>query len=188
MIRKDFLSTRQAALRLGVSLGTVQNMVEAGTLEAWKTAGGHRRIPLAAIDVLLAKRGRTGGAESGLLDLLIIDADAERRAAYERTIGEWKLPIYLHFAENAVAGLMQLGLRAPDVLICDMQLPGIDCEIMLSQLLAHAPSTGMDVIAIGVDMSAPSRLPTAVTRFGKPIPFHELKGFVLGRLVALRRQ
>ena len=36
-----YCSTREAARMLGVSLGTVQNMVERGTLSAWKTAGGH---------------------------------------------------------------------------------------------------------------------------------------------------
>ncbi|MFV0372066.1 MAG: excisionase family DNA-binding protein [Azonexus sp.] len=187
MIRKDFLSTRQAALRLGVSLGTVQNMVEAGALEAWKTAGGHRRIPIAAIDGLLAKRFRPGGLESDQLDLLIIDADPEQRATYERTIKGWKLPIHLHFAENGVVGLLQIGQRTPDVLICSTQLPGMDGETMLSQLLAGAPPPGMDVIAIGADANAPSKLPEAITRFSKPIPFHELKGFILGRLAAFRR-
>jgi len=54
MADTEYLSTRQAALRLGVSLGTVQNMVENGVLEAWKTAGGHRRIPVASVETLLA--------------------------------------------------------------------------------------------------------------------------------------
>lgn len=187
MTRKDFLSTRQAALRLGVSLGTIQNMVEAGTLEAWKTAGGHRRIPLAAIDNLLAKRYRPGSPESDQLDLLVIDPDAEQRAVYARTINGWELPIHLNFAENGVLGLLQIGQRAPDVLICNAKLPGIDGEVMLSQLLTSAPPPGMDTILIGVDVDAPSKLPPTTTRFGNPIPFHELKGFILGRLAAYRR-
>lgn len=29
---------------LGLSVGTVQSLVERGELEAWKTQGGHRRI------------------------------------------------------------------------------------------------------------------------------------------------
>ena len=187
MVRKDFLSTRQAAQRLGVSLGTVQNMVEAGALEAWKTAGGHRRIPLSAIDNLLAKRFRQGSPESDQLDLFIIEPDAELRVTYERTIKAWKLPVHLHFAENGVVGLLQIGQRAPDVLICNAQLPGMDGESMLNQLLHCAPPPGMDVIVIGVDANAPSKLPETITRFGKPIPFHELKGFILGRLAAFRR-
>ena len=40
----EFYSTRKAAEKLGLSLGTVQKMVETGALSAWKTAGGHRRV------------------------------------------------------------------------------------------------------------------------------------------------
>ncbi|MEY3206681.1 MAG: hypothetical protein RIS77_54 [Pseudomonadota bacterium] len=41
---QQYLSTRQSAKILQVSLGTVQKMVEEGDLVAWKTRGGHRRI------------------------------------------------------------------------------------------------------------------------------------------------
>ena len=41
---QQYLSTRQSAKLLQVSLGTVQKMVEEGDLIAWKTRGGHRRI------------------------------------------------------------------------------------------------------------------------------------------------
>ncbi len=37
---REFCSTTEAAQMLGVSLGTVQQMVENGLLDAWKTAGG----------------------------------------------------------------------------------------------------------------------------------------------------
>lgn len=38
------LSTRQVAHMLGVTVRTVQLMVDRGDLQAWKTPGGHRRI------------------------------------------------------------------------------------------------------------------------------------------------
>ncbi|MFM7066754.1 MAG: excisionase family DNA-binding protein, partial [Gammaproteobacteria bacterium] len=40
MAVSTYLSTREAADLLGVSLRTVQLWVESGTLRAWKTAGG----------------------------------------------------------------------------------------------------------------------------------------------------
>ena len=39
-----FLTTREAALLLGVTLRSVQNYVERGYLHAGRTPGGHRRI------------------------------------------------------------------------------------------------------------------------------------------------
>lgn len=46
-------STREASEILGVSLRTVQLWVDGGILEAWKTAGGHRRISRASVEALL---------------------------------------------------------------------------------------------------------------------------------------
>jgi excisionase family DNA binding protein len=44
VVKKSFCTTREAATLLGVSVGTVQLWVENGLLQAWKTAGGHRRV------------------------------------------------------------------------------------------------------------------------------------------------
>lgn len=51
-----YLSSRQAATRLGVSIGTVQNMVDSGRLVAWKTVGQHRRVSLRSVEAYLASR------------------------------------------------------------------------------------------------------------------------------------
>ena len=45
-------TTREAAELLGVSLRTVQLWVDSGALQAWKTAGGHRRVSRQSIDAL----------------------------------------------------------------------------------------------------------------------------------------
>lgn len=39
-------TTAQAARILGVSVGTVQKLVERNELQAWRTPGGHRRVLL----------------------------------------------------------------------------------------------------------------------------------------------
>ena len=50
------LTTRQAATLLNVSVRTVQLWVESGVLQAWKTAGGHRRISVGSIQQLLDEK------------------------------------------------------------------------------------------------------------------------------------
>jgi excisionase family DNA binding protein len=54
--RAAFCTTRQAAARIGVSHRTVQMWVENGALQAWKTAGGHRRITITSVERLLEGR------------------------------------------------------------------------------------------------------------------------------------
>ena len=114
MTDPQFLSTRQAALRLGVSLGTVQNMVESGALEAWKTAGGHRRIPVASVEALLARRRtQTPSAQeaNSQLEILIAEDDPTLQGLYQMTIESWGLPLRIRMVANGFDGLYQVGQR-----------------------------------------------------------------------------
>jgi len=189
----EFLSTRQAALRLGVSLGTVQNMVENGALEAWKTAGGHRRIPVTSVDAMLSRRkGSASGTTEPLsqLDILIAEDDPILQTLYQMTFERWNLPLLLRIVDNGFDGLLQVGQKKPDILIADLMMPGMDGFEMIRHLCANPDYAAMDIIvvsAIDRDEIAQHDLPANVTIFGKPIPFHELKGFMLGRLAARQR-
>lgn len=193
MADNEFLSTRQAAQRLGVSLGTVQNMVESGVLDAWKTAGGHRRIPASSVEALLAKRRKQiarPGEASGQLDILVAEDDPTLQKLYQMTFDSWKLPITLRIVGDGFEGLLQVGQQMPDILIADLMMPGMDGFEMIRRLRTMPDLSSMDIIvvsAIDADEIRERGMPTDVTVFAKPIPFHELKGFVLGRLAARQR-
>lgn len=193
MAESEFLSTRQAAQRLGVSLGTVQNMVENGALEAWKTTGGHRRIPIASVDALLARRRtQTSGHHdaAGRLDILITEDDPTLQLLYQMTMESWNLPITLRIVNNGFEGLLQVGQRPPDILIADLMMPGMDGFEMIRHLRANPDLARMDIIVVSVidrETILQRGLPPDVTIFAKPIPFHEIKGFLLGRLAARQR-
>ena len=128
MADTEFLSTRQAALRLGVSLGTVQNMVESGALDAWKTAGGHRRIPATSVEAMLARRKSQSSTTETVasLDILIAEDDPILQKLYQATFERWNLPLQLRIVDNGFEGLLQVGQRMPDVLIADLMMPGMD--------------------------------------------------------------
>ena len=187
----EYLSTRQAAHRLGVSLGTVQNRVESGALEAWKTTGGHRRIPVTAVEALLARRRQgVSGGDSQRMDILITEDDATLQALYQMTIDGWELPIDLRIASTGFDGLLQVGQKVPDILIADLMMPGMDGFEMIRQLRANPALSRMDIMvvsAIDREEILARGLPPDVTIFGKPIPFHEIKGFVLGRMASRQR-
>ena len=67
----SYLSTTQAAQRLGLSVGTVQRMVEAGVLQAYTTQGGHRRILSSSLNHYC--RGAAGASETGLRVCVLAD-------------------------------------------------------------------------------------------------------------------
>lgn len=193
MADSEFLTTRQAALRLGFSLGTVQNMVESGALEAWKTSGGHRRIPVASVEKLLARRRNLtpGNHDAGTpIDILIAEDDPTLQLLYQLTMESWDLPIKLRIVANGFDGLLQVGQQVPDILIADLMMPGMDGFEMIRNLRANTTLARMDIIVVSAierEEINKKGLPSDITVLGKPIPFHEIKGFLLGRLAARQR-
>lgn len=193
MTTRDFLTTRQAAAELGISLGTVQQMVENGTLEAWKTVGGHRRIARESLDAYLLRRQQLMPASSGLraLDIVVIEESAALQTLYRITADKWGLPLKLRIVDNAIDGLVQIGQEIPDILIADLALTGIDSVNMIRRLLTNPDLARMDTIVISAvpldTLPGGHNLPSDVTVYSRPIPFHEIKGFVQARLTARQR-
>lgn len=190
----EYLTTRQAAQRLGVSLGTVQHMVESGVLEAWKTVGGHRRIPVTALEAYMGRRMNTGAGGEGAqaLDVLIAEDDLALQALYRATMERWDIPMNLRLVSNGFDGLLQVGQRSPDVLIADLTMPGMDGFEMIRHLREKPELDQMDIVVVSAiaaeDMAGRNTLPPDVIVFPKPIPFHEIKGFFRARLTAKQRK
>jgi excisionase family DNA binding protein len=68
-----YFSTSQAAKMLGLSVGTIQRMVENGVFKAFVTQGGHRRILSSSLNQYCKQKGFAGlhtGADTPLLCVL----------------------------------------------------------------------------------------------------------------------
>lgn len=70
-----YYSTSQTAQMLGLSVGTVQRMVESGVLQAYTTQGGHRRILAASVRNYCDTQGVPGAPfQAGAPSLCIVHA------------------------------------------------------------------------------------------------------------------
>lgn len=177
MDKPTFLTSREAAERLGVSLRTVQLWVEDGVLQAWKTAGGHRRIARGSVDRLVGEQQAAMNAAGGgaALKVLVVEDEAALLDLYRAHFSAWELPVALRTASNGFDALMQIGAESPDVLIMDLNMPGVDGYQLVAELKRQQTMSGMQIIVVtglAIDeVRASGRLPKSVQVFGKPIPF-----------------
>ena len=187
----DVLSTREAAERLGVALRTVQLWVEGGVLPAWKTAGGHRRISRSAVEKLISERQAAlhGEPAAGQVDvehrlsLLVVEDEPELRRLFTMVIARWDLPLDVITASNGFEALLSIGQRCPDLLLTDLNMPGMDGFKMISSLRqAGAGFADLEIVvitALGADeISRRGGLPDGVRVFNKPVPFDALESLV----------
>ncbi|WP_288380433.1 response regulator [uncultured Massilia sp.] len=188
-----FCSTRQAADLIGVSHRTIQLWVENGTLQAWKTAGGHRRIVMASIQRVLDQRraavapppAAATAAPAGRRRVLIVDDEATLLRLYELEMASWDLDLDVVKAANGFEALIRIGEQRPDILVSDLSMPGMDGFRMIRTLRADPAYADMAIIVVsGLDRATVHTmgLPEDVPFFPQPAPFAELRRAVEGVL------
>lgn len=192
--KSEFISTAQAARQLGLSLGAVQQMVESGTLAGWKTAGGHRRIRQDSVNALLARaRSPSAPTRSGgdRLRVMVVEDDRLLQNIYRETFLTWSLPIDVHVMEHGLDALVEVGREPPDLLIADLRIPGIDGFEMIRRLRDNPLSSDIAIVVVSAlgpkEIAASGGLPEDITVYRKPVPFHELHGYVQA-LISIRRR
>jgi len=198
--RAAFCTTRQAAERIGVSHRTVQMWVENGTLQAWKTAGGHRRIAVESVERLLSER-RTALAgvprptpalrpiapTACTRSVLIVDDDAMLLRLYELEISTWGLDLAVRKASNGIEALIRIGEARPDILVSDLHMPGLDGFGMIRTLRNNPATASLPLVVVsGMDkpMVLAMGLPADVAYLTKPAPLAALRAAVTARLPA----
>jgi excisionase family DNA binding protein len=189
-VEKAFCTTTEAATLLGVSVGTVQLWVESGLLQAWKTAGGHRRVMRDSVQALLHK-GPVSDAhplavavEPEAVDvgrrftILVVEDDLKLLRMYEATLSRWPMQPKVITASSATTGLVSMGRFNPDMLITDLHMPGMDGFDMLRELDRIPEASQTVIVAVtGLDddaIKAHGGVPVGVQVLPKPIPFVRL--------------
>lgn len=185
---KEFCTTAEAASLLGVAHRTIQLWVEAGTLQAWKTAGGHRRIAMSSVARLLEERRSAltpaaddASTRSRKLKILVVDDDPSLLRLYELEMLGWPLPLEILKAHNGFEALLKIGEHAPDLLISDLNMPGMDGFRMVNTLRKDPDRQDLRIIVVsGLDTAtiATLGLPADIPVFTKPVQFSHLQAAV----------
>lgn len=188
---EEVCGTVYAAKLLGLSVGSVQSLVEKNELQAWKTKGGHRRISMQSIRDYQRQHGLASSDDRGAtLRVLVVDDDAASLEMFRHTMASWQLPIDCTTMSSALEAIIDIGSIRPDVLITDLRMPGVDGFELLRTLDSNPNFASLLIIALtgltGEEVARKGGLPSKTIMVQKPVDLKWLHGFFTS-LVATRR-
>lgn len=125
----DYLTTGEASRICGVRINTIKHWIQKGHFEAVLTPGGHWRIPRKTFECFL-HTWNTHAPESQqseeTMRVLIVDDDPQIHDLVRGAMDISSYTCEVSSAYDGYAGLMQIGLIRPQLLVLDIMLPEIN--------------------------------------------------------------
>jgi excisionase family DNA binding protein len=188
-----YCGTSYAAKLLGISVGTVQGLVEKNELKAWKTQGGHRRISLQSIHDYQRRHNLTPAAlmqDEDRLRVLVVEDDENTRLMLQASFDQWGMPLDVVMYASAVEAMLDMPSFHPQLLMTDLLMPNIDGFELLKTLSMHNMFRSLAVVVMtGMSpeqVRSKGGLPDGVHMLQKPIDMDWLRGF-LDALLSMRQ-
>lgn len=144
-----FLTTRQAATRLGVTINAIKAWIREDQLPALRTPGGHHRIAesdLVAFQERLVENSRTRA--SSRPRILLADDDTYLLSALRETIEQMIPDAIVATASDGYEALLQVGAFRPDVLVLDIRMPRLDGFEVCRRLKARQETAAIRILAV----------------------------------------
>ncbi|APW37246.1 DNA-binding protein [Rhodoferax koreense] len=186
----DDYTTRDVAKRLGLAVRSIQQMVDRGEFEAWKTHGGHRRISRKSVErweaarlstataAVTAPRNRRAtdrpaqpGADPGdarPMKILLIEDSVHFQNLVALLVKQHFPDAELRTAGDGIIGLAMYGQFQPDVMLVDILLPGIDGATLIATLRSH-PQFASSRLIVVTSLDESQRGPYAFALEGVPV-------------------
>lgn len=180
-VKAAFFGTKDAAAMLGVSVSTVQKLVESGTLEAWRTDGGHRRILLTSLEKLLATQMDQPPVHARSLKVLVVEDNAVVRAAYAQMFQRHGGLIHVTYASDGAEALLLLAQTTPEVLITDLVMKPIDGRLLIKTVRANAKTRHLRIVIVSSfleDLGVLKDHDARTVVYAKPLQFDRLAGYL----------
>jgi excisionase family DNA binding protein len=169
----DWLTLGQAATFLGVAHSTIRKWSDQGRVAAFYTPGGHRRFRRRDLEAFVDRSGPAGLRPSGPL-VLVVDDDRSLREYLRLNL---ELGGYsVREAENAEQALAAIEDQAPELVLLDVVMPGVDGWQLLRQLEERHGSIPVIMFSGKVDDEAAAEAARHGARgfLGKPFDRDEL--------------
>jgi CheY-like chemotaxis protein len=133
----------------------------------------------------------TDGSPSRHFTLMVVEDDKDLLGLYQLQVGQWPMPVDLHLQSRALDALMSLERVQPDMLILDLQMPGIDGFDLLEAIRRNPRLADVVILVVtGLGEEAIKTrggLPAYIPVMRKPIPFAQIQEMAQGVMRAKHR-
>jgi excisionase family DNA binding protein len=164
----DFLTVNEAATILNVSATTVRNWTADGRLPEHRTLGGHRRYRRSDVERLASTIMPTRQPR-----VLVIDDDDAIRFVLREAFASVGFDVVE--APSGLLGLDALDQQAPDVVLLDIMMPGIDGLQVMKYLGQFGVKIPVIVLsALGQRVEERARAMGAAAFVAKPFDVRDL--------------
>jgi len=140
-----FVTTREAAELLGVSLKTAQVWFEQGGIPSWKTPGGHRRARRSAVMAMRKRDAKR--SDPRLHQAILVHRASDVMQARVEQLRLSPFPVHL-CTGDLLDLLIQVGTVAPEVLIIDLNDVDWQKFEMLRRITSSSRLSHVKVIAL----------------------------------------
>ena len=153
--QKDYLTPNEVAELLRVAPVTVRSWAAKGMLRAELTPGGHRRFLRKDVEDFV--KSKTPGQAASTLRVLIVDDDRFVADYLSAVIeGTGTAPSLATAHDGFEAGL-KVGTFAPNVVLLDLMMPGLDGFEVCRRIKADPTTQGIRVLAMSSADQAENR-------------------------------
>jgi len=181
---EDYCGTTYAAKLLGLSVGTIQALVEKTELQAWKTQGGHRRIAMQSIRDYQRRHNMMSNlpeSRQSRLKVLLVEDDEVTREMMRDFCTRCDMPVDCTAMGSGLEALIDISSILPDVLIADLNMPGVDGFELLRTLRQNPVFSRMTCLVISAltyeEVKSRGSLPEGTIFVAKPVNLQWLNGF-----------
>jgi CheY-like chemotaxis protein len=124
------------------------------------------------------------------LRLLVVEDDADLRQLFSMVVEGWSFPVELSTASDGFQGLVRIGQWMPDMVVTDLNMPGMNGFEMVRSLRAGGVSfAGLQVVAVTAlspgDVADRGGLPEGTALFQKPVDFAAIELLARNRQLTL---
>ena len=135
----EFVSTREAARMLGLSLTLVQNMLDREEIQGWRTPGGHRRISVQSLMEYKKKhkvQTPSGGLGFGKPVVMLVSESQALQKGWLQSADASRCGFDLRWLHSLEAALTEVSRLQPHLMLVDLNKPLDVMESILGMLNA----------------------------------------------------